>query len=94
MSITVEDMLNAYSLAYVRWLVPESERENPAPEYARLIRQVVEHEYADLKAENAKLRELVGDMFTTISWCDIDCYPSDDKKRELADRMRELGVEV
>lgn len=47
-----------------------------------------------LLADNAKLRKLVRDMYTTISWCSIDCYPSDGKKRELADRMRELGVEV
>jgi hypothetical protein len=45
-------------------------------------------------ADNEKLRELVRDMFTTISWCDLDCYPSDNKKREYADRMRELGVEL
>lgn len=46
------------------------------------------------KAENAKLRELVRDALTTISWCTIDCYPSDNKKRELSERARELGVEV
>ena len=46
------------------------------------------------KAENSKLRELCRDMFTTISWCNLDCYPSDNKKREYVDRLRELGVEV
>ena len=45
-------------------------------------------------AENAKLRELVRDALTTISWCTIDCYPSDNKKRELNERARELGVET
>lgn len=49
---------------------------------------------SDLKAENAELRELCRDMYTTISWCDLDCYPSDNKKREYADRLRELGIGV
>ena len=56
------------------------------------------HNLADyvgkLERENAKLRELVADMLTTISWCTIDCCPSDNKKRELNDRARKLGVEV
>ena len=47
-----------------------------------------------LKANNDKLRELCMDMFTTISWCNLDCYPSDNKKREYVDRLRELGIEV
>lgn len=45
------------------------------------------------QCENAKLRELVLDALTTISWCTIDCCPSDNKKRELNARARELGVE-
>lgn len=49
---------------------------------------VAEHE------SNAKLRELVRDALTTISWCTIDCYPSDSKKRELNERAKELGIEV
>lgn len=44
--------------------------------------------------ENMKLRKLVRDALTTISWCTIDCYPSDNKKRELNERARELGVEA
>jgi chromosome segregation ATPase len=53
------------------------------------------HKYAaKLKAENDELRELCRDMFTTISWCNLDCYPSDNKKREYVDRLRELGIEV
>lgn len=47
-----------------------------------------------LKAENAKLRELVRDTLMVISWCTIDCCPSDNKKRELNARARELGIEV
>lgn len=73
MSITVEDMLSAYALAYDTWLDPESERENPTPEYARLIRQVVEHEYANLQAENDKLREQIERLVTLLrNDCDID----------------------
>lgn len=56
--------------------------------------QVASADYRHLSEENDKLRELVRDMFTTISWCSLDCYPSDNKKRELVDRMHELGVEV
>lgn len=52
------------------------------------------HALALLEAENAKLRELVLDALTTISWCTIDCCPSDNKKRELNERARELGAEV
>ena len=40
------------------------------------------------------LEELVRDALTTISWCTIDCCPSDNKKRELNARARELGIEV
>ena len=44
---------------------------------------------SDLKAENAKLRELVRDM---VDWAYIwdDC----DLEEQFADRMSELGVEV
>lgn len=46
------------------------------------------------ESENAKLRELVRDMYTTIrqnnSWWDWACK---DAKR-FAERMRELGMEV
>ena len=54
--ITVEDLLMAYASAYDAWLDPEAERKNPTPEYAELIRQAVSF-------ENAKLRELVRDMW-------------------------------
>ena len=46
------------------------------------------------EAENAKLRELLRDTLTTISWCTIDCCPSDSKKRELNARACELGIEL
>jgi hypothetical protein len=46
------------------------------------------------EAENDKLRELVRDTLTTISWCTIDCCPSDSKKRELNARACELGIEL
>lgn len=46
------------------------------------------------EADADRLRELVRDALTTISWCTIDCCPSDNKKRELNARARELGVEV
>ena len=59
------------------------------PEYP-----MCEFQPKDLERENAELRELVRDALTTISWCTIDCYPSDNKKRELNERARELGVEV
>lgn len=48
----------------------------------------------ELEAENAKLRELLRDTLTTISWCTIDCCPSDSKKRELNARACELGIEL
>lgn len=47
-----------------------------------------------LEVENAKLRELLRDTLTTISWCTIDCCPSDSKKRELNARACELGIEL
>ena len=46
------------------------------------------------EAENVKLRELVRDALTTISWCTIDCCPSDNKKHELNERAKPLGIEV
>ena len=45
----------------------------------------IDRTIADLKAENAKLRELV-DYMTPIAW-----YAASERER---DRMRELGVEV
>ena len=57
--------------------------------YIEAERRVVE-----LEAENAKLRELLRDTLTTISWCTIDCCPSDSKKRELNARACELGIEL
>lgn len=83
MSITVEDMLSAYALAYDTWLDPESERENPTPEYARLIRQVVEHEYANLQAENARLRSEL-ESIGTVAYL----YGRGDLKAEN-DKLRE-----
>lgn len=47
-----------------------------------------------LEVENDKLRELLRDTLTTISWCTIDCCPSDSKKRELNARACELGIEL
>ena len=44
--------------------------------------------YAGVKAENAKLRELVRDM---VVWAYIDSQC--DLDDEFAERMRELGVE-
>lgn len=54
----------------------------------------LESDLEDAKAENAKLRELLRDTLTTISWCTIDCCPSDSKKRELNARACELGIEL
>lgn len=58
--ITVEDLLMAYASAYDAWLDPETERKNPTPEYAELIRQAVSF-------ENANLRELVRQMHTCLT---------------------------
>lgn len=57
--ITVEDLLRAYQLAYDTWLDPEVNRDDPTLEYAAVIRKAV-------SVENDKLRELIGDMYTTI----------------------------
>lgn len=54
----------------------------------------LESDLTESKAENAKLRELLRDTLTTISWCTIDCCPSDSKKRELNARACELGIEL
>ena len=54
----------------------------------------LESDLIESKAENAKLRELLRDTLTTISWCTIDCCPSDSKKRELNARACELGIEI
>lgn len=105
--ITVEDLLMAYASAYDAWLDPETERKNPTPEYAELIRQAVSF-------ENAKLRELCKDMMAFVEdddaceRCghDAECVEAADGELVLpyegrclmldlfADRMRELGVEV
>lgn len=83
--ITVEDLLQAYAYAYDAWLDPEAERKNPIPEYAEFIRRSVSW-------ENAKLRELVRDMYAVMvedaANCDVT-YPE-----QFDDRMRELGIEV
>lgn len=51
-------------------------------------------EIENLQSDNAKLRELVADMYAVIrrnnSWWDWECK---DRKR-FADRMHELGIEV
>lgn len=97
--ITVEDLLMAYASAYDAWLDPETERKNPTPEYAELIRQAVSF-------ENAKLREL-----SVLNWewahscCANSCKMQTDGcgygidrecnyEREIADLMRDLGIEV
>lgn len=57
-----------------------------------------DREMERLEAENAKLRELVRDMWEDVcnapccAYCDHSDYDGD--KCELRDRMRELGVEV
>lgn len=65
--------------------------------YQRLMNaynESVERQIMTEQAENAKLRELLRDTLTTISWCTIDCCPSDSKKRELNARACELGIEL
>lgn len=82
--ITVENLLTAYASAYDAWLDPETERENPTPEYAELIRRVV-------SAENAKLRELVRYMWREGAFEPGACYVDTER---LEERTRELGIEV
>lgn len=81
--ITVENLLMAYASAYDAWLDPETERENPTPEYTELIRRVV-------SAENAKLRELVDVLYPLADYGAMDASELD----RAHDLMRELGVEV
>lgn len=53
---------------------------------------------SDLKAENAKLRELVRELFDYVCdsepCCSVCRYCGEDDECALCDRMRELGVEV
>lgn len=53
--------------------------------------------YAAVRAENAKLRELVRDMWRGCPVDERDCIACDferDGMCDLFDRMRELGVET
>ena len=73
-----------------------NERDQLKAENAKLRQQLadVTESMGRVEERCAKLRELVRDALTTISWCTIDCCPSDNKKRELNARARELGIEV
>lgn len=81
--ITVEDLLQAYAYAYDAWLDPEAERKNPIPEYAEFIRRSVSW-------ENAKLRELVDELYPLADYGAMDASELD----RAHDLMRELGIEV
>ena len=81
--ITVEDLLQAYAYAYDAWLDPEAERKNPIPEYAEFIRRSVSW-------ENAKLRELVDELYPLADNGAMDASELD----RAHDLMRELGIEV
>ena len=81
--ITVEDLLQAYAYAYDAWLDPEAERKNPIPEYAEFIRRSVSW-------ENAKLRELVDELYPLADNGAMDASELD----RAHDLMRELGLEV
>ena len=81
--ITVEDLLQAYAYAYDAWLDPETERKNPIPEYAEFIRRSVSW-------ENAKLRELVDELYPLADYGAMDASELD----RAHDLMRELGIEV
>lgn len=59
-----------------------------------MLHHVPEDTIEGILVENDKLRELLRDTLTTISWCTIDCCPSDSKKRELNARACELGIEL
>lgn len=93
--ITVENLLDAYALALDLWMAPElamlengHPRENPTQEYAELIRKAV-------SAENVELRGLVKDAYDVIRGCaDYYVCPSQTMADGIADRMRELGIEV
>ena len=80
--ITVEDLLQAYAYAYDAWLDPEAERKNPIPEYAEFIRRSVSW-------ENAKLRELVDELYPLADNGAMDASELD----RAHDLMRELGIE-
>lgn len=81
--ITVEDLLQAYAYAYDAWLDPETERKNPIPEYAEFIRRSVSW-------ENAKLRELVDELYPLADYGAMDASELD----RAHDLMRELRIEV
>lgn len=82
--------LVAYAYAmYAAGVKMDAENDKLREQGARLFDKTLE-----LGTDNAKLRKLVLDALTTISWCTIDCCPSDNKKRELNERARVLGIEV
>ncbi len=47
-----------------------------------------------LRSENAKLRELLADLWRDYRWATDDLEEPYSKQGEFADRMRELGIEV
>lgn len=65
----------------------------------------LQHENKELKAENAKLRELCGDLFNRLrdkdehcgecrSQCEHDAWNFGDPKCVYAKRLKEVGIEV
>ena len=51
-------------------------------------------ENKQLQAENAKLRELVRDMWRELAVACAEQVTSHETLRKVSDRMRELGIEV
>ena len=81
--ITVEDLLMAYASAYDAWLDPETERENPIPEYAELIRRVV-------SAENANLREEIEAAKHDLSLFSSELVVSKAENTKLRELVRDM----
>lgn len=53
-------------------------------------------EVEDLCAENAKLRELVRDMWPSYCWANTgyEAFLTHEQDVEIRDRIRELGIEI
>ena len=79
-----------------RWLTElKMARESAFAEIPQMARTISENH--DLKAENAKLRELCSDMFTDFANCDFELMRHGKTFMAVTryfDRLCELGIEV
>lgn len=80
---SLEDVLDAFAVACDVWLSSSGDEECPTAEFAPLVRQAVGE-------ENAKLRELVDELYPLADYGAMDASELD----RAHDLMRELGIEV